>query len=295
MIKNIILVILAIGFLYYMINYYNLKNNIENLKFSINKKIEYNGINRLFENPDKNLLELQKKYDEIILKNNKLSNERDIIRDEYQNLMADISHDLRTPLTSILGFLELTKEEKDIKKIREYIDIVEKKAGYLNTLIEKFYEFSIIISDNKKVEKEYFDLKEFLYSIGFSYYDNFSNKKQSFEINIIEEEIEIFSNKKLLSTVFNNLFGNMEKYSLGENKVEVNKENDRIVVVFSNKVNISDGNYDYLFKRSEVLEKARKNSSGIGLSIVEASLEKLEYGSKIYVENGRFKVKVVIL
>lgn len=87
----------------------------------------------------------------------------------------------------------------------------------------------------------------------------------------------------------------MEKYSLGENKVEVNKENDRIVVVFSNKVNISDGNYDYLFKRSEVLEKARKNSSGIGLSIVEASLEKLEYGSKIYVENGRFKVKVVIL
>lgn len=294
MINYIIMALLGGLLLYFVFKYFNLKQDIKEFRFIYKKKSEYGSYSKLKEYSSSDFNAVAKDFQKLIEKNNEIRNERNEILENYRELMANLSHDLRTPLTSILGYMSLIHNEEDIEKIKKYVSVSEKKALYLNDLIEKFYQLSLILNIDGEIEKEYLDLKELLYSIAFEYYDIFIDRGDSLEVVTNDEDIEVFTSSKILSTTIHNIMDNMVKYSLGNNIINLYVENDNIVLLFENKIEIEDGDYSYLFERTKVLDKSRKSSTGIGLSIVDASLEKLNYSRKIYVENNKFYMEIKI-
>lgn len=293
MINNMILALLTGLLLYFIIKYFKLKKDIKDFKETFQKKSKYGSISKMKNYNNKDLEDIATDFQKLIEKNNALKNERNKILNEYRELMANLSHDLRTPLTSVLGYLSLIKNEEDLEKIKKYIEISENKSIYLNDLIEKFYELSLIINSDKEIEKDYIDLKELVYSIAFEYYDTFIEKEQDMNIISVDENIEVFTSPKLLSTIMHNILDNMVKYSMGENSIEIKKDGN-IKIIFSNNIEEKDGNYTFLFERSKVLDKSRKSSTGIGLSIVDASLDKLGYDRNIYIKDKKFYLEIEI-
>lgn len=294
MINYVIMALLLGLLLYFLINYIKLKKDIKDFRYVYKKKSEYGSITKMKNYSNEDLKNIAMDFQSLIEKNNDLKLERNEILSKYRELMANLSHDLRTPLTAVLGYLSLIEKEEDLEKIKRYVDISENKAKYLNELIEKFYELSLILNIEGEVEKNYIDLKELIYSITFEYYDTFLDRGESLEVLSPDENIEIFTSSKMLSTIIHNILDNMIKYSKGNNKIEIIKDSD-IRIIFSNDIeNTIDGDYNFLFERSTVLDKSRKSSTGIGLSIVDASLDKLNYNRNIYIKENRFYLEIKI-
>lgn len=294
MINYVIMALLLGLLLYFLINYIRLRKDIKDFRYIYKKKSEYGSISKMKNYSNEDLKNIAMDFQSLIEKNNDLKLERNEILSKYRELMANLSHDLRTPLTAVLGYLSLIENEEDLEKIKKYVSVSENKAIYLNELIEKFYELSLVLNIEGEVEKNYINLKELVYSIAFEYYDTFIDRDESLDVLSIDEDIEVFTSSKMLSTIIHNILDNMVKYSKGENKVEIVKENE-IKIIFSNKVeNITDGDYNFLFERSKVLDESRKSSTGIGLSIVDASLDKLNYSRNIYVKDNRFYIEIKI-
>ena len=143
----ILLILFIILSIFYAYKYYTIKINIEkidkNLDFRKNKKSE---VEAELSTKNNSLLNLYEKYNEM---SNKLmeKNERiDELKDNYGKLLSNLSHDLRTPLTSIIGYLNLLDiKDEEQKKI---LDIAVDKAYFLNNLVEKFYQLSLINEKN---------------------------------------------------------------------------------------------------------------------------------------------------
>lgn len=167
----ILLILFIILSIFYAYKYYTIKINIEkidkNLDFRKNKKSE---VEAELSTKNKSLLNLYEKYNEM---SNKLmeKNERiDELKDNYGKLLSNLSHDLRTPLTSIIGYLNLLDiKDEEQKKI---LDIAVDKAYFLNNLVEKFYQLSLI-NEKNSLDFENFDLVQLIYQTSFNYFDKF--------------------------------------------------------------------------------------------------------------------------
>ncbi len=234
--------------------------------------------------------EISEIYEKILYEINEKNKEIIQLDKDYRDLLANLSHDLRTPLTSIIGYLSLIDEEDEDNK--RYLDISLVKANQLKDLIEKFYEYSLIASGSYGSEYEKLKLNEVLNASLINYYDVFSEAGKSIAVDILEEDEVIYSSKKLLSIVFNNLLDNMYKYSLGNNEVKIERI-DSLKIIFSNDTDLEDGNYIYLLDRMRVLDNSRK-STGLGLSIVKEALDKLKYDYEIIVKDNRYIFTIII-
>ncbi len=167
----ILLILFIILSIFYAYKYYTIKINIEkidkNLDFRKNKKSE---VEAELSTKNKSLLNLYEKYNEM---SNKLmeKNERiDELKDNYGKLLSNLSHDLRTPLTSIIGYLNLLDiKDEEQEKI---LDIAVDKAYFLNNLVEKFYQLSLI-NEKNSLDFENFDLVQLIYQTSFNYFDKF--------------------------------------------------------------------------------------------------------------------------
>lgn len=294
MIKNLLLCILLVTSLYYFYKYKSLKLNINGLVELLKNKIKTDNYSKMPDNTNNKIFnELVDNIDDLIIENKNLEIQKDRVSREYRDLLADLSHDLRTPLTSILGYIPLINT--DDEKSKGYLNTINGKAEYLNNLIENFYEFSLISSTTYEVEKlEYIDLNELVYAIGFEYYDSFVKNNQDFKINAPESKLEILSSKELLSKAMHNILGNLLKYSEGNNEINIVEEDKKINIIVSNDTSLEDGDYNFLFERSRVIDKSRKNSTGIGLAIVKVAFDKLKYESNIYCKNSRFIIEIEI-
>lgn len=188
----ILLILFIILSIFYAYKYYTIKINIEkidkNLDFRKNKKSE---VEAQLSTKNKSLLNLYEKYNEM---SNKLmeKNERiDELKDNYGKLLSNLSHDLRTPLTSIIGYLNLLDiKDEEQEKI---LDIAVDKAYFLNNLVEKFYQLSLI-NEKNSLDFENFDLVQLIYQTSFNYFDKFKKIDQEIEIKLPQKYI-ISSNK----------------------------------------------------------------------------------------------------
>lgn len=280
-----ILFFLALLVFYQSFKYVNLKKNIkiisDNLKF---REKSGSVTHPQLSSKNEEILDLYEQVDNIFIEKAKKDEDIYNLTKEYSKTVSNLSHDLRTPLTTIIGYLNLI-EPKD--KDRELLKTAISKAYFLNDLVEKFYQLSLI-NEKTGLEFDNFDLKEVIYQIAFNYFEKFEGKNQNLDLKI-EEQLEVTSNKNSFETILTNILDNMYKYSLGNNKI-IGKNDGKLYLEFSNDINAANGNYDFLFERSKVLDPSRKNATGIGLSIVKAHLDKLFLKSEIYVWDKRFYI-----
>ena len=189
---------------------------------------------------------------------------------ELKKIITNISHDLRTPLTALKGYIDLIKQEKLSDSQKNYLKIIQKKSDELTDLTGQLFEFSKIMDTDIKIEKEKCCINEILEETLVSYYSIFKENNIIPNILICDEKIYKIVNKISLIRIFDNVLSNVLKYSNGDFKVAMNEEG---IITFSNKATSLDATtVQKIFDRYFSVENA-KQSTGIGLSIAKQLVE----------------------
>lgn len=208
---------------------------------------------------------------------------------ENQNLMiTNISHDFRTPLTSIMGYIDVYEKTRDEK----YLEIIKKKAEELKELIDGFYDFSRLVSKSYKIDKRVFNFDDFIKEEIVNYYDYYIAKGQMIDVEL--DRVRCFQDEKNLKIVVDNLISNMMKYSEGEDKIELKLKDGYFELKFSNLAQIeTDDSIERVFERNYTIDKSKNDaSSGLGLNIVENLCELMGLEVSVAYNNEIFSILI---
>ncbi len=208
---------------------------------------------------------------------------------ENQNLMiTNISHDFRTPLTSIMGYIDVYEKTRDEK----YLEIIKKKAEELKGLIDGFYDFSRLVSKSYKIDKRVFNLDDFIKEEIVNYYDYYIAKGKMIDVSL--DRVRCFQDEKNLKIVVDNLISNMMKYSEGEDKIELKLKDGYFELKFSNLAQIeTDDKIDRVFERNYTIDKSKNDaSSGLGLNIVENLCELMGLNVSVDYKDDVFSILI---
>lgn len=208
---------------------------------------------------------------------------------ENQNLMiTNISHDFRTPLTSIMGYIDVYERTRDEK----YLEIIKKKAEELKGLIDSFYDFSRLVSKSYKIDKRVFNLDDFIKEEIVNYYDYYIAKDKMIDVSL--DRVRCFQDEKNLKIVVDNLISNMMKYSEGEDKIELKLKDGYFELKFSNLAQIeTDDSIERVFERNYTVDKSKNDAStGLGLNIVENLCELMGLEVSVAYNNEIFSILI---
>lgn len=266
-----IISILTIIIMFILLKIFFMKKSIKEIK---------NNLNIILKSDTNNLLTITTGDKEIIKLANTLNIELKNLRKQklqYENgnlelkrSITNISHDIRTPLTAISGYIDLIKENENKEKQEEYIKIVERKTNDLINLTEQLFDFSKTVDIAPQIKKEKICINELLEESLASFYVVFKEKNIIPNIKIANNKIYKFIDKDTITRVFENILSNVIKYSNGDFKVKL-EENGKIV--FSNKATSLDATtVEKIFDRYYTVENAKK-STGLGLSIAKQLVE----------------------
>lgn len=206
--------------------------------------------------------------------------ERDRVRseNELKQAVANISHDLRTPLTSIKGYIQMAASvDAGETKQREYLDIAAGRTKRLEQLVDDFFELSRIESADYELSPETFDLKRHFREVLLGFYNSFEERNLEPEITMPEDGVFIHTDPSALTRILENLLSNAIRYSDGEIRTGITESDDSIAVFVANSSVHIDGSTDLnlLFDRFYVADRSRtKKSTGLGLSIAQSLVEK---------------------
>lgn len=204
---------------------------------------------------------------------------------ELKSAVANISHDLRTPLTAISGYLELLEKEQKSQDAERYIDIIKNRTDTLKQLAEDLFRYSVITSPDYDSPKERLSVNSVLEECIAYHYNAFRQAKIIPEIHLPEITVYCNMNRVALNRIFSNLIENAIKYSNGDFCVELN---DKGEITMSNMApELSTVEVSMLFDRFYTVENAKK-STGLGLSIVKILVEQV--GGTIYAKYAAGKL-----
>lgn len=215
---------------------------------------------------------------------------------ELRQAIANISHDLRTPLTSIMGYMQLIEDEcLPLSERKEYIDIVKKRSKALQMLIGGFYDLSRLEAKEYKFELRTMNLYNVLSDTIASYYNDFVRSG-------IEPHIELEENIKLViidenaaRRIFSNLIQNLLRYGRNDADITLRQKEGYISSVFSNEaLSLKEEDVKHLFDRFFTGDRARSDkSTGLGLAITKQLVEQMGHKISAKLENGRLSIEIM--
>ena len=190
---------------------------------------------------------------------------------ELKEAVTNISHDLRTPLTAICGYLDLLEREEKNENVERYLSQIENRVEALKSLTEELFRYSVITS-SQDLKPERLDLVKVLEDNLLSFYGIMQEKGIQPEINLPEEPVYRELDPAALSRIFSNIISNAMKYSDGDFSVTMSDDG---CITFSNKAKELDPvTVGRLFDRFYTVE-ANRNSTGLGLSIAKLLTEQM--------------------
>lgn len=216
------------------------------------------------------------------------------------DLITNVSHDLKTPLTSIINYTKLLKKEKiQNEKIKKYIQILENKSNQLKNLTEDLIDISKLSSGNEKVNWERLNFAEMVLQANGEFAEKFEEKNLILVSNLASEEIYLDLDSKKMWRVLENIYSNIYKYALENTRVYIDVkpiEGNAIEFVAKNiskeELNINPNELMERFVRGD--KTRTREGSGLGLSIAK-ELIKLQKGDfNIDIEGDLFKVRIVL-
>lgn len=274
--------ILIVLFIYFILPNILLENRI---KKEQQKLIEI--ITDFFEN-DSQSVDLDERYYKLgqvldnqklkVLKNDLFAKEAEAKKNE---LITNIAHDLKTPLTSVIGYLTLLNDEDQLpEEIRKrYLEICLKKSQQINVLTNDFFELTQFSSNNVTLQKTDIDLSQMLLQIADEFYPLLEERKQTVKIDC-EEGLMIYADGNQLSRVFENIIKNAINYGRAgiEIKLTAKRSDDGVNISVSNpSEEISQHQLDKFFERCYRGDAARNyetgGNGGLGLSIAKEIIE----------------------
>ena len=208
---------------------------------------------------------------------------------ELKNAVTNISHDLRTPLTALCGYLELLEQEEKSETVNRYIEIMKDRVDILTQLSEELFRYSVIISTKDNITKEQVIINTVLEESIAAFYTVLTERNIVPEIQISEIKVVRMLDRSALSRVFSNLISNVIKYSDGDLKIVLSENGE---IVFSNMASgLDEIQVGRLFDRFYTVEAARK-STGLGLTISKTLVEQMKGTISAIYENNRLSIHI---
>ena len=208
---------------------------------------------------------------------------------ELKAAVTNVSHDLRTPLTAICGYLELLRREEMGEDARRYLGHIENRAEAMKALTEELFRYSVVLSTAEDMRSEPVDLNAALEESAAGFYAALTERGITPSIRLPETHVVRELNRAALSRVFSNLFSNALKYSDGDLDIALSQDG---AITFSNTAaNLDPVQVGRLFDRFFSLEAAR-NSTGLGLAIAKTLVEHM--GGSIAAEYGDGKLNILV-
>ncbi|MFR5951972.1 MAG: sensor histidine kinase [Clostridia bacterium] len=213
-------------------------------------------------------------------------------------LITNVSHDIKTPLTSIINYVNLLKQENiQNEKAKEYIEVLDNKSQRLKKLIEDLVEASKASSGNIKINKEVLNVKELLNQVTGEFEDKFNSRGLNIISKLPEKTVYIKADSRYLYRVLENIYSNVAKYAEENTRVYIDciLEEENTVAIYVKNISKDELNIsaDELMQRFVRGDKSRNTEgSGLGLSIAK-SLTELQDGTfNIYLDGDLFKVAI---
>ena len=213
-----------------------------------------------------------------------------LIADTYTNL----SHDIRTPLTSLDGYFQLMEACENVEEQRRYLNIIHERIHSLNEMLEELFMFTKLKNESYRLELTSCCINRILKETVFSYYDDWVRREIQPDIQITEEQLYIDGNKQGLSRIIQNVIKNGLDHGEKKIRIVLKREQNRAVLRISNQVIASEQiDIEHVFDRFYKADAARsKISTGLGLSIAREFVRRMngEIGAKI--EENEFIVEM---
>lgn len=212
--------------------------------------------------------------------------------DELTTAVTNISHDLRTPLTAICGYLDLLEQEPQSEKSGRYLAVIRERTDAMRSLTEELFCYSVITATADELDMQVVRLNDILEQSLAGFYGALSARGITPEIRMPEAAVIRELDAAALRRIFDNILSNTVKYSDGDLTIRLRPDGS---VTFSNRASsLSRVQTERLFDRFYTVETAR-NSTGLGLSIAKLLTEKMGGTITAEYENGHLQICIGFL
>ena len=232
---------------------------------------------------------------------NTLLKERKKERADYQKkeqMIADIytnlSHDIRTPLTSLDGYFQLLEETQEENDRKRYIQIIQERIESLKEMLEELFTYTKLQNGTYELKLEPQNVGQILKETVFSYYDDRAEQEISPQFEITEEPVWIRGNKQALRRTIQNIIKNGLDHGNKEIRIQLSRNEKQMELVFQNKIEPGEQiDISRVFERFYKADKARsKSSTGLGLSIAKGFVEKMHGEIAAEIKEDWFCIKI---
>ena len=210
---------------------------------------------------------------------------------ELKDAITNISHDLRTPLTAICGYLDILEQEETPEAVKRYIQVIRNRAEVMAELTEELFRYSVVISEGRHSDKKPVAVNRVLEESIAAFYFALKERDITPKIQMPEENVVRVLDQSLLARVFSNLLNNAMKYSSGDLDITLTETGE---ITFTNTAaSLNEVQVGKLFDRFYTVEAARK-STGLGLAIAKTLVGQMGGTISAKYENNRLMICVLL-
>ena len=208
---------------------------------------------------------------------------------ELKNAVVNVSHDLRTPLTAICGYVELLEREELSPDAARYAAVIRERTEAMRSLCEELFRYSLVSSEDEQMHPEVLSLSAALQESFAAAYTMLKERGITPEISLPETEVQRTLDRAALMRIFSNLLSNAAKYSDGDLRVTLSADG---TICFENAASaLSEVEVGRLFDRFFTVDSARK-STGLGLAISRTLTERMGGSISASLTDGRLKIEL---
>lgn len=240
------------------------------------------------------LNELNEKINELIEEKKQIIKDTRHKEELFKDTITNISHDIRTPLTSLDGYFQLLTQSSSEEEREKYTAVIKERISSLNDMLEELFTYTKLQNGNYELSMEKVNLKKIVFDTVFSFYEDFKEKNLEPEIDFSEEQYYILGNKEAIKRILQNIIKNAMEHGESNIALSFSKKGQKIIFKCSNDVkNVDEIDMKQVFLRFYKADSARTHtSSGLGLSIAKGLTEKMGGTIEAGLKEQIFSIKV---
>lgn len=241
----------------------------------------------------KEIVELVSECNNMLSEVNSLKKQYAVQNRKLKKMITNISHDIRTPLTSALGYIGIAvSSELPEDELKRELEIIRRRLERMEELIDSFFEFTKYISADRQPETEILSPANLLEEVIISFYKDYFELGRSINYSNKASGIKINANKEMLKRIFENLIANALKHGDGDLEINIGENEDNLEFRFRNEV-LSEVDTERIFDEFYTDDVSRsKKGTGLGLAIAKEFSEAM--GMKIWAEKEKGQLAVVV-
>lgn len=237
---------------------------------------------------------LEKEINEVIEKNRQISIAAKRSENNLKETIVNISHDIRTPLTSLDGFFQLLKNADSEEERDQCVDVIQNRINNLKYMLEELFTYTKLQNDDYKLATEPVDIVRCVSSALVSFYNEFQEKSIEVQADFTDKEAVVDCNSEAVQRIVQNILKNVLDHGSKAVELTLKQDTEKVVFTCSNKVDNPESiDVSQVFTRFYKSDPARTHSStGLGLAIAKGLAERMNGGMTAQVDGEWFRVEV---